>query len=152
MEMSRVATTALALPGCVAALASAVALAITIVDEPPMWPHEPVNLAEAAGVHDESEVVRLIEGGENPNARYPVRAGLIFGRAMSLTPLEAAVANEDPDMVVRLVAKGAAMDGPIWAHLRCAAEGDTIRAALEQLRPPGASPGCDGASAPWKAE
>jgi hypothetical protein len=152
MDLSRVAAAALAVPGCLVAMASAGALVLTVVDEPPMWPHEQVNLAEAAGVRDEPEVVRLIERGEDPSARYPVRAGLIFGRAMALTPLEAAVANEDPEMVVRLVAKGAALDAQIWAYLRCAAEGDTIRAALDQLRPSGASPGCDGVSASWKAE
>jgi hypothetical protein len=43
-----------------------------------MWPHQPVNLAEAAGVYDEEEIVRLAESGMNLNERYPVRSGLTF--------------------------------------------------------------------------
>jgi len=149
--MSKLAAAALALPGCMMAAATAVALVLTAVDQPPMWPHHPVNLAEAAGVRSESELVRLIEAGGDPNARYPIRAGLIFGYPLRLTPLEAAVANDDPEMVTRLLAKGASMDASVWTHLRCIADGDRIRPALDRLRPGDAVFSCDGAVRPWKA-
>ena len=107
MNMSKAAATALAAPGCVLAMATGIGLVMTVFGQSPMWPHQSVNLAEAAGVYDEAAMVRLIEDGMNPDVRYPVRPGLIFGYAMTLTPLEAAVANDDPTMVTRLIEKGA---------------------------------------------
>jgi hypothetical protein len=140
----------LAAPGVVLAVATGIGLVMTVRDQPPMWPHRGVNLAEAAGVRDESEVVRLIEDGADPNATYPVRAGLIFSYAMNLTPLEAAVANEDPVMVKQLVAKGASLDAPLWTHLRCIAVGDRVPAALDEIRPSGAALTCEGVVRPWR--
>jgi hypothetical protein len=97
------AAVALAAPGCLLAAASAVALMLAAFGHHPMWPHQPTNLAEAAGVRDEAEVARLIEDGENPNVRYPIRPGLIFDVPTRLTPLEAAVAADDAQMVTRLL-------------------------------------------------
>ena len=99
---------AVALPGCLLAAASVVALTMAAFGEHPMWPHEDVNLAEAAGVREEAEVTRLIEQGQDPNASYPVRSGLLFERPARLTPLEAAVINDDPAIVAVLFANGAA--------------------------------------------
>ena len=150
--MSKLAAAALALPGCMMAAATALGLVLTAVDQPPMWPHQPVNLAEAAGARDESELVRLIEAGGDPNARYPIRPGWIFGPSMQLTPLEAAVANDDPAMVTRLLAKGASLDASLWTYLRCIAEGDSISPALDQLQPRDAVLSCDGIVAPWQVD
>jgi hypothetical protein len=149
--MSKIIAVALAAPGCVLAAATAVGLVMAAVDQPPMWPYQPVNLAEAAGVRGESEVVRLIEDGVDPDAKYPIRAGLIFAYPMSLTPLEAVVANDDPVMVKQLVAKGAALDASLWTHLRCIADGDRVPPVLDELRPPGAAETCEGVVRPWKA-
>jgi hypothetical protein len=99
-------------------------------------------------VRDEAEVVRLIEQGHDPDARYDIRPGLIFTYATRLTPLEAAVATDDPQMV-RLLAKGAVMDAALWTYLRCIAEGDEVPPTLDQYRPAGTLLRCDGVSAPW---
>jgi len=152
MDMSKVIGVALAGPGCVLAAATAIALAMAAFDESPMWPHRSVNLAEAAGARDESELVRLIEEGVDPNARYPVRPGLIAGHTMQLTPLEAAVASDDPAMVTRLLAKGVAMDAALWAYLRCIAPGERVRSVLDAHRPDDAALTCDGVVAPWNED
>ena len=73
--MNRPAAFAVAIPGCLLAAASLVALMLAAFGDYPMWRHEDVNLAEAAGVREEAEVTRLIERGQDPNASYPVRPG-----------------------------------------------------------------------------
>jgi len=133
-------------------VATGVGLAMTVFGQSPMWPHQPVNLAEAAGVYDESEMVRLIEGGMNPDDRYPVRPGLIFAYPMTLTPLEAAVANDDPTMVNRLIEKGATLDARVWTHLRCIADGERVPSLLDELRPSDATQTCEGVVRPWQAD
>jgi len=148
--MSKWASIALAAPGCLLAAASVVALTLAAFDRHPMWPHQASNLAEAAAVRDEAEVVRLIEQGEDPNARYAVQPGLLFDAPTRLTPLEAAVANDDSQMVRRLLAEGAAMDAALWTYLRCIASGDDVPSTLDQYRPAGALPRCDGVSPPWR--
>ena len=142
---------ALAAPGCLLAVGTAIGLVMTVFGQSPMWPHRSVNLAEAAGVYDEAAMVRLIEDGMNPDERYPIRPGLIFGYQMQLTPLEAAVANDDPTMVARLVEKGATLDARVWTHLRCIAEGDRVRLVLDELRPSDATHTCEGVVRPWRA-
>jgi hypothetical protein len=152
MDMSKLAGAALALPGCLMAAASVVALTLALFGRHPMWPHEPLNLAEAAGVRGEAEVVRLIELGQDPNVRHVVRPGLRFGHPTSLTPLEAAVANDDPEVVRRLLAMGAMMDSAQWTYLRCIAEGEHVRLALDEIGPADATPRCDGVTPPWDVD
>lgn len=147
--MSRWAAVALAAPGCLLAAVSAVALILAAFDRHPMWPHQPVNLAEAAGVRDEAEVVRLIEQGYDPNVRYAIRPGLIFDFPLHLTPLEAAVAADDVQMVGRLLVSGVVMDTALWTYLRCIADGDEVPPILDRYRPAGALLRCEGVSPPW---
>ena len=143
------AAIAVGVPGCLLAAASLVALTMAAVGEHPMWPHREVNLAEAAGVREEAEVARLIEQGQDPNARYPVRAGLLFERAVRLTPLEAAVVNGDASIAGHLFARGVALDAPSWVALRCFAAGSRVAPVLDEHRPAGVTLDCDGAKVPW---
>lgn len=152
MNGARWAAAVLVMPGCLLAVASVVALTMAAFGHHPMWPHQPTNLAEAAGVREEAEVARLLEQGHDPNARYPIRPGLIFDHPTRLTPLEAAVANDDSEMVRRLLAQGAGMDAALWTHLRCIAGGDDVPSTLDQYRPAGALPRCDGVSPPWRVD
>ncbi len=139
----------LAIPGCILAAASAVALTLAALDRHPMWPHEPLNLAEAAGARDEAEVTRLIEDGADASAAYPVRAGLLFDVETRLTPLEAAVAARDPEMLDRLFDLGVPVTAPIWTHLRCIADERRIGPWLDARRPADAVMNCDGVVPPW---
>ena len=152
MNMSKAAAIALAAPGCLLAVATGIGVVMTVFGQSPMWPYQPVNLAEAAGVYAEAEMVRLIEDGANPNDRYPIRPGLIFGYPMNLTPLEAAVANDDPTMVARLIKEGAKLDARVWTHLRCIADGERVRTVLDELRPSGAAQTCEGVVRPWRPD
>ena len=115
----------------------------------PMWPHEEVNLAEAAGVREEAEVTRLIEQGQDPNASYPVRPGLLFGRPTTLTPLEAAVINDDPLIAAYLLTSGATIDSPSWVALRCFAGDSRVAPLLDEHRPVAAELDCAAARVSW---
>jgi hypothetical protein len=141
---------AVAAPGCLLAAASLVALTMAAFGEHPMWPHEPLNLAEAAGVREEAEVVRLIEQGHHPNARYPVRPGYLSERGASLTPLEAAVLNDDPLIAAQLLERGATPDGSSWVALRCFAANSRVAAVLDEHRPAGAILECARIKTPWE--
>ena len=151
--MRKWAAIALAAPGCLLASASVTALTLAIFDRHPMWPHQEFNLAEAAGVRDEAEVARLIENGADPNMRYPVRPMFIFDDPVSLTPLEAAIAANDPQILSQLLMSGATMDARLWTYLRCIADGDRVSPLLDQYRPEGATlPHCDGIVPPWRLD
>jgi hypothetical protein len=126
---------------------SIVALTMAAFGRYPMWPHVEFTLAEAAGARDEAEVVRLIETGEDPNGRYPVREGLVLDRAAMLTPLEAAVLNDDPAIVRQLLARGVSADGTSWGALRCVA-GPRVAPLLGDYSPP-TSADCAGIKTPW---
>jgi hypothetical protein len=117
------------------------------VDQPPMWPFETYTLSEAAAARDEAEVVRLIERGEDPNGRYSVRAGLVLERTSRLTPLEAAVLNDDPAITRQLLARGVRLDDVSWTAIRCQA-GSRAAAVLDESRGT-ASPDCAGIKTPW---
>ena len=140
--MDRLAALVLATPGCLLAIASMATLVLTAFDQHPLWPSQSTNLAETAGVRDEAEVVRLIQRGQDPNARYDLRPGLIFEFPISLTPLEVGVAVGDALMVDRLLASGAAMDTSTWNRLRCITEREDVTAILDRNRPAGAELHC----------
>ena len=148
-RVNRPAAFAVAIPGCLLAAASLVALMLAAFGDYPMWPHEDVNLAEAAGVREEAEVARLIERGQDPNASYPVRPGLLFERPANLTPLEAAVINDDPAIVALLFANGAAVDGQTWVALRCFAGNSQVSPLLDAHRPAAIPLECAGRKTPW---
>jgi hypothetical protein len=147
--MSNWTAIALAAPGFLLAAASVVALGLASIDRHPMWPHESLNIAEAAAARDEAEVARLIETGENFNDRYPVRPGLLFASPALLTPLEAAIAADDPMVVRELLRQDSPLDLERWTYLRCIAGGDEVPPVLEQYRPQGAEPECGGVRPPW---
>lgn len=108
-----------------------------------------MNLAEAAAVRDEAEVLRLLESGANPDDRYPVRPGLIFESLTQLTPLEAAIAVDDPMVTQWLLRESPPLDVDRWTYLACIADGDEVSPLFEQRRPAGANPDCRAVRAPW---
>jgi hypothetical protein len=119
----------------VAVSAAIVIMAITN-DAPPFWHGGPVTLSEAAALHDQGELVRLIASGNDPNAVYPLRADVLAVRA--LTPLEAAVGARRPEMVELLVRHGAMVDPTAWRRLHCFAmasgAADVVQ-MLDRFRP-----------------
>lgn len=128
-------------------------LSWTAMGGQPRWPDEQLTLSEAAAVRDEAEVVRLVNGGQDPNARYRVRVGLVDnGREVQLTPLEAAVSIRRPEMVDLLFLHGVRASGDDWRRLRCVADafGDRdLVAALERGSPGQPNGSCAGSEALW---
>jgi hypothetical protein len=96
----------------------------------------------------EAEVTRLIEQGQDPNARYPVRAGLVLERPARLTPLEGAV-MDDEAITRQLLARGSVPDATSWVVLRClAADSPRVAPVLDANRP-STCPDCPGVKTPW---
>ena len=143
---------ALALPGALLIIATAAMLLGLPFGVDPLWQVEPLTLPEAAALHDNGEVVRLIDLGEDPNRAGPVRPNLLRNDAQVVTPLEAAVGAERADIVELLLEHGAVMDAAMWTRLMCFAEvvdaGD-VRDVLEPRRPARASDECADVPTPW---
>lgn len=94
-------------PAALLALARVVFLVLAIWDVHPFWMFEPLNLAEAAALRDRGEVARLLAEGEDPNATYRVRRGIVREYPMQLTPMAAAVAARRDEIVQILLDGGA---------------------------------------------
>jgi hypothetical protein len=120
----------------------------------PLWAVEPLTLSEAAGARDNGEVIRLIEGGADPNEAAPIRARLVDDNAQTVTPLEAAVGTRRADMVELLLDHGARMDPATFVRLACfahAVRADDVLRVLETRRPHGlVISSCDGIPVPWE--
>ena len=143
---------ALAVPGTLLILATAVMLFGLPFGIDPLWRVEPLTLAEAAALRDNGEVVRLIDAGEDPNKAGTVRAELLRNDAQVVTPLEAAVGIDRPDMIEVLLDNGAVLDAMTWTHLMCFAasiEADEAVDFLEPRRPADAATACDHVQTPW---
>ena len=104
--MSRLVT----LPAWFLAAFSIVLLGLAAADRHPFWPRTSMTLSEAAATGDAGEVVRLLGQGQDPNARYFVKAGLLARRSVVVTPLEAAVHAGDPQIEALLIRAGATQD------------------------------------------
>lgn len=103
---------AAAVPPVLLAAVQVVLLVLALFNANPFWRWEPLTLSEAAALRDAAEVVRLIEAGEDPNAVYEVRPGILSPAAQQLTPLEAAAAAEREEITALLVAAGATARTP----------------------------------------
>lgn len=66
-----------------------------------------VTLSEAAALGDRLLLEQLIEDGADPNAATVLREGWLDDRRHLLTPVEAAIAAGNDDLVRRLVELGA---------------------------------------------
>lgn len=71
------------------------------------WHIESVNLAEAAALRDLARVRRLVEEGADPDARLPVRAGILGADGREMTALEAAKETGASDTIDLLLELGA---------------------------------------------
>jgi hypothetical protein len=145
------------LPICAAAPAlAAVGVSVAIVvmavmsDAPPFWRGGSVTLSEAAALHDQGELVRLIASGHDPNAVHPLRANVLAVRA--LTPLEAAVGARRSEMVELLLRHGAEVDPASWRRLHCFAIAtgavDVVQ-MLDRFRPAQSDTSCEGIATPF---
>jgi hypothetical protein len=143
---------AMALPGALLIVATALMLIGVLFGVDPLWRVEPLTLAEAAALRDNGEVVRLIDAGEDPNRAGTVRAEFLRNDPLTITPLEAAVGSDRVDIMEVLLEHGARLDPATWTRLMCfatAIEADESQSFLEPLRPDEASLACDHVQTPW---
>ena len=108
----------------------------------PIWSLEPRNLPEAVAFRDPGAVVRRIDSGEDPNRAAEVRAGVALDETASLTPIEAAAAARQGEMVQLLLDLGASPDATVWQRAWCISDASAVRDVLETHRPPGATEDC----------
>ena len=145
---------AVALPGAVLALGTAVMMLEAVNGSPPWWRVDPVNMSEAAALRDQATVVRLMANGEDPYVRREIRADLLFDNRVDLTALEAGIAAHRSEIVdIILFFARTPPDGTAWAYLRCLAqlEGDEdVTEVVDRYRPQSATtPACDDVKRPW---
>ena len=87
-------------------------LVAALWDVHPFWRFHPLNLAEAAALRDRGEVARLLAEGQDPNATYHVRRGMLPNNTAQATPMAAARAARRDDILQILVDSGAKPDTP----------------------------------------
>ena len=144
---------AVGLPGALVALWSLGLCAMTLAGPNPYWTQQPVNMSEAAALRDAATVVNLIRHGADPREPHPVRAGALFDHAVTMTPLEAAVAARRPE-VVDVILSVRPPDAAGWTGAACLARSvpdEDIRQVVAAHRPEGAAVDVDCASytRPW---
>jgi hypothetical protein len=140
-----------AAPALAAVAVSAAIVAVAATNDAPLfWRSGSLTLSEAAALHDQGELVRLIASGNDPNAVYPLRADVLAVRA--LTPLEAAVGARRPEMVELLMGHGATVDSNAWRRLHCFAiasgAADVVQ-TLDRFRPADTDGSCVAISTPF---
>ena len=131
------------IPPILAAIAWLAVLAIAgVTDRHPIWNLQPSNLAEAVTFRDAGAVVRRIDAGEDPNGAGEVRPGVILPESATLTPLEAAAASRQAEMVQLLLDLGASLDANVWQRAWCISDASSVRSVLASHRPAGAVENC----------
>jgi len=120
----------------------AVLTAAGVTGTHPIWNLTPRNVAEAAALRDPAAVVRLIEAGSDANEPGEVRARVVLDETATLTPVEAAAAAREREMVQLLFDMGASPDANVWHRAYCISNADSVREVLESHRPAGAIEHC----------
>ena len=132
-----------AVPPILAAIAWLAVLAIAgLTGRHPIWSLEPRNLAEAVAFREAGAVVRLVDAGADPNRPDEVRARVILPESAMLTPIEAAVAARQVEMVQLLLELGASIDANVWQRAWCLSNEPGVRSVLAAHRPTGAAEDC----------
>lgn len=130
------------------ATAGALSLVLGVGGSNPLWRSEPLNLAEAAALRDMGEVARLLSQGADPRPERLVRAGFLYAYPARLTPMDAAVRADRPEIVQLLLDSGLSLDADTWRRVWCVASSDEMRRTLVSAQPPGSSRTCPAPSAP----
>jgi hypothetical protein len=102
-----------AAPAALLALVRAAFLVLSLWDLHPFWLWEPLNLAEAAALRDRGEVARLLAEGQDPNAIYRVRRGMVERYPVEITPMAAALSARRDEIVELLLDAGATPHTPV---------------------------------------
>ena len=142
---------AAAVPGVVVALASVVQIGLAASGRDPLWAVKEVTAAEAAALRDPATLARMSKEGADLRAARPVRAGVLGRTALTLTPLDAAIAARRGEVVEFLLWAAPPLDVETWTRARCLAAlvaEDDVSAALAKQAPP-LELDCSGYVRPW---
>jgi hypothetical protein len=117
----------------------------------PLWRETRLTLAEATAIRDRGMALKLVWDGADPNAAQYVRPRIIRQQAMTVTPLEAAVATRELYMVEFLLEHGARIDERQRAVLLCLAANEEADSIVEFLKDHygGEPPDCSLVETPW---
>jgi hypothetical protein len=117
----------------------------------PFWTEPPLTISEAAALKDRATLQRLISSGVDVNAPVKVRAPILKGYDITVTPLEASVGTRTPTAMQFLLARGARMDARERAVVTCLAIKDDAQEIVRFLREGGAQqpPDCEHVATPW---
>jgi len=141
----------LTLPACLVAAVGVFAVALNNTGAW-TWAPDRVSLSEAVATGNYAEVVGQIERGVDPNPPADVRAELLSGEPVRVTPLQAAVWGRNPLMVRLLLEHGAVVGPTALAVLKCMNDenGDRdVRALLDGL-PSASAPSCSEVDLPGR--
>jgi hypothetical protein len=108
----------------------------------PLWNLQPRHLPEAVAFRDPAAAVRRVEAGEDPNAAGDVRARIVLADAATLTPIEAAAAARQGELVQLVLDLGASPGADVWQRAWCISDASSVRDVLAAHRPPGARDDC----------
>jgi hypothetical protein len=137
-------------PAMVAALFALSGLAALVAGRPLIWPQTDLTLAEAVGLRDQGEVVRLIASGADPNRRYAVRNVFRDDETLAMSPLEAAVITREVYMMELVEDYGGIIDARNAAVLQCLAHALDVEDVRQFIIERSREIPCDGVPLPWK--
>ena len=106
----------------------------------------PRNVAEAAGMAMDAELLRMLRDGQDPTAPLPVGPHVISPEFAYVTALEAAAWSRRAQTVQLLEREGFIAAGETRRHVACIATGIGATEIVEYLFPDGFT-GCDPAGA-----
>ena len=129
----RARTIAVALPPMVAVAAAAVFAVLEAAGNRSIT-MTPANIAEAAGLANASEVLRLLRSGEDVSRVMPARPDIISSAIPRITALEAAVWSRHVELVRMLDHEGVIL-GDERRRLACLAADLQIGDIVEYLSP-----------------
>jgi hypothetical protein len=138
-------------PPLLLAIAALGVLVASLAGANPLWREADITLAEAAALRDRGAILRLVWDGADPNAAHYVRPRMLTSRALTVTPLEAAVGTRELYMVEFLLQHGARIDErdrPVLICLAAKAEAANILEFLKAGQD-GQVPDCSHVETPW---
>jgi hypothetical protein len=131
-----------AAPAVLATVAVLVFAARELSGRTPFSYGRPINVAEAAGAGEVSEVLRFLRAGWDPTQVWPVRPEIISSTVTRATGLEAAIWGGRQPLVELLDRRGFIRDAETRHHLACLAKDIGADDVVAYLSPAGA-PSCD---------
>ena len=100
----------------------------------------PINVAEAAGSGQPSEMLRLLRAGWDPTQIWPLRPEIISSTVTRATALEAAIWGGRRPLIEVLDRRGFIRDAATRQHLACLAQDIGTDEVVAYLSPGGAPP------------